>query len=63
VPEACYHRQSVPICLTKLAQQEKDEPSKVTRDGFDAMMKGDRSIINGCKIQEQSRKLESRINF
>jgi short-subunit dehydrogenase len=39
---------------TNLAQQEKDDPSKVARDGFDAMMKGDSSIISGWKNKIQA---------
>jgi short-subunit dehydrogenase len=38
---------------TKVGAQEKDDPAKVARDGFDAMMKGESDVVSGWsnKIQ------------
>jgi short-subunit dehydrogenase len=34
---------------TIVGQSEKDDPADVARDGFDAMMRGDSSIVTGYK--------------
>jgi short-subunit dehydrogenase len=34
---------------TKVGQQEKDDPAKVARDGWDALMKGEAHVISGWK--------------
>lgn len=39
---------------TKVGQQEKDDPAKVAKDGFDAMMRGDGDIVSGWKNKVQS---------
>ena len=38
---------------TKIGQQEKDDPAKVARDGFDAMMKGEGDVVSGWKNKLQ----------
>ena len=38
---------------TKVGQQEKDDPAKVARDGWDAMMKGEAHIVSGWKNKVQ----------
>jgi uncharacterized protein len=38
---------------TKVGQQEKDDPAKVARDGWDAMMKGEGHIVSGWKNKIQ----------
>ncbi|HEX3559546.1 MAG TPA: SDR family NAD(P)-dependent oxidoreductase [Pyrinomonadaceae bacterium] len=39
---------------TKVGQQEKDDPAKVARDGFDAMMKGEGDVVSGWKNKLQT---------
>lgn len=39
---------------TKVGQQEKDDPAKVARDGWDAMMKGEAHIVSGWKNKLQA---------
>jgi len=39
---------------TKVGQSEKDDPAKVARDGFDAMMRGDGDIVSGWKNKLQT---------
>lgn len=39
---------------TKVGQQEKDDAGKVARDGWDAMMKGENSIVSGWKNKIQT---------
>jgi short-subunit dehydrogenase len=39
---------------TKVGQQEKDDPAKVARDGFDAMMNGEGDVVSGWKNKIQS---------
>lgn len=34
---------------TKVGQQEKDDPADVAKTGFDAMMRGDGSVVHGWK--------------
>ena len=38
---------------TKVGQREKDDPAKVARDGWDAMMKGEAHIVSGWKNKVQ----------
>jgi uncharacterized protein len=38
---------------TKLAHQPKDDPAEVTRQGFEAMMRGDASIVTGLRNKLQ----------
>ena len=38
---------------TKVGQQEKDNPAKVARDGWDALMKGEAHIVSGWKNKIQ----------
>mgnify|MGYP003940815797 CR=1 FL=1 len=38
---------------TKVGAQEKDDPAKVARDGWDAMMKGEDHIVSGWKNKVQ----------
>jgi short-subunit dehydrogenase len=39
---------------TKVGQQEKDDPAKVARDGWDALMKGEAHIVSGWKNKIQA---------
>lgn len=39
---------------TKVGQQEKDDPAKVAKDGFDAMMKGEGDVVSGWKNKIQT---------
>jgi uncharacterized protein len=39
---------------TKVGQQEKDDPAKVAKDGFDAMLRGDGDIVSGWKNKVQA---------
>jgi short-subunit dehydrogenase len=39
---------------TPVGQQQKDDPAKVAKDGFDAMMRGDGDIVSGWKNKLQS---------
>lgn len=39
---------------TKVGHQEKDDPGKVARDGFDAMMRGDDDVVSGWKNKLQT---------
>ncbi|WP_458094682.1 SDR family NAD(P)-dependent oxidoreductase [Roseomonas sp. WA12] len=39
---------------TPVGQAEKDDPAKVAKDGFDAMMRGDGDIVSGWKNKLQS---------
>ena len=39
---------------TKVGQQEKDDPAKVARDGFDAMMNGEGDVVSGWKNKLQT---------
>ena len=39
---------------TKVGQDEKDDPAKVARDGFDAMMKGHGDVVSGWKNKLQT---------
>ncbi|HYY97129.1 MAG TPA: SDR family NAD(P)-dependent oxidoreductase [Pyrinomonadaceae bacterium] len=39
---------------TKVGTQEKDDPAKVARDGFDAMMAGESDVVSGWKNKIQT---------
>lgn len=39
---------------TKVGQDEKDDPAKVARDGFDAMMNGEGDVVSGWKNKLQT---------
>ena len=39
---------------TKVGQQEKDDPAKVARDGFEAMMEGEGDVVSGWKNKLQT---------
>ena len=39
---------------TKVGQQEKDDPAKVARDGFDAMMSGESDVVSGWQNKLQT---------
>lgn len=39
---------------TKVGAQEKDDPAKVARDGWDALMNGDAHIVSGWKNKMQA---------
>lgn len=39
---------------TKVGEQEKDDPAKVARDGWDALMKGEAHIVSGWKNKLQA---------
>jgi uncharacterized protein len=39
---------------TKVGQQEKDDPAKVARDGWEALMKGEAHIVSGWKNKLQA---------
>jgi short-subunit dehydrogenase len=39
---------------TKVGQQEKDDPAKVARDGWDALMKGEAHIVSGWQNKLQA---------
>jgi short-subunit dehydrogenase len=39
---------------TKVGQQEKDDPARVARDGFDAMMSGEGDVVSGWKNKVQA---------
>lgn len=39
---------------TKVGTQEKDDPAKVARDGFDAMMAGEGDVVSGWKNKLQT---------
>ena len=39
---------------TKVGQQEKDDPAKVAKDGFDAMMNGEGDVVSGWKNKLQT---------
>ena len=39
---------------TEVGQQEKDDPSKVAKDGFDAMMNGEGDVVSGWKNKLQT---------
>jgi uncharacterized protein len=39
---------------TKVGQQKKDDPAKVARDGFDAMMNGEGDVVSGWKNKLQT---------
>jgi uncharacterized protein len=39
---------------TKVGQQEKDDPAKVARDGFEAMMKGEGDVVSGWQNKLQT---------
>jgi short-subunit dehydrogenase len=39
---------------TKVGQQEKDDPAKVAKDGFDAMMSGEGDVVSGWKNKLQT---------
>jgi short-subunit dehydrogenase len=39
---------------TKVGQQEKDDPAKVARDGFDAMMAGESDVVSGWQNKLQT---------
>jgi short-subunit dehydrogenase len=39
---------------TKVGQQEKDDPAKVAKDGFDAMMNGEGDVVSGWKNKIQT---------
>ena len=39
---------------TKVAQDEKDDPADVAKDGFDAMMRGDGDVVSGWKNKIQT---------
>lgn len=39
---------------TKVGSQEKDDPAKVARDGWDALMKGEPHIVSGWKNKLQA---------
>jgi short-subunit dehydrogenase len=38
---------------TKVGQEEKDDPAEVAKTGFDAMMKGETSVVHGLKNKVQ----------
>jgi short-subunit dehydrogenase len=38
---------------TAIGQEEKDDPAEVARQGFDAMMKGEASLVVGLKNKAQ----------
>ena len=39
---------------TKVGQSEKDDPAKVAKDGFEAMMKGEGDVVSGWKNKLQT---------
>jgi uncharacterized protein len=39
---------------TKVAQDEKDDPADVAKDGFDAMMRGDGDVVSGWQNKIQT---------
>jgi short-subunit dehydrogenase len=39
---------------TKVGQEEKDDPAKVAKDGFEAMMKGEADVVSGWKNKVQT---------
>jgi short-subunit dehydrogenase len=39
---------------TKVGQQEKDDPAKVAKDGFDAMLNGEGDVVSGWKNKLQT---------
>lgn len=39
---------------TKVGTQEKDDPAKVAKDGFEAMMKGEGDVVSGWKNKLQA---------
>ena len=39
---------------TKVGQAEKDDPAKVAKEGFEAMMRGDGDVVSGWKNKLQS---------
>lgn len=39
---------------TKVGQQEKDDPAKVAKDGFEAMMNGEGDVVSGWKNKIQA---------
>jgi short-subunit dehydrogenase len=39
---------------TQVGQQEKDDPAKVARDGFDAMLNGEGDVVSGWKNKLQT---------
>ena len=39
---------------TKVGQDEKDDPTDVAKDGFDAMMRGDGDVVSGWKNKIQT---------
>src|SRR5947208_2247356 len=39
---------------TKVGQQEKDDPAKVAKDGFDAMMEGEGDVVTGWRNKLQT---------
>ncbi|HKR11637.1 MAG TPA: SDR family NAD(P)-dependent oxidoreductase [Pyrinomonadaceae bacterium] len=39
---------------TKVGQQEKDDPAKVAKDGFEAMMNGEGDVVSGWKNKLQT---------
>jgi uncharacterized protein len=39
---------------TKVGQQDKDDPAKVAKDGFDAMIKGEGDVVSGWKNKLQT---------
>jgi short-subunit dehydrogenase len=39
---------------TKIAQDKKDDPADVAKDGFDAMMRGDSDVVSGWKNKVQT---------
>jgi short-subunit dehydrogenase len=39
---------------TKVGQQDKADPAKVAKDGFDALMKGEGSVVSGWKNKLQA---------
>ncbi|HKQ51532.1 MAG TPA: SDR family NAD(P)-dependent oxidoreductase [Pyrinomonadaceae bacterium] len=39
---------------TKVGQQKKDDPAKVAKDGFDAMMNGEGDVVSGWKNKLQT---------
>jgi len=39
---------------TKVGQQKKDDPAKVAKDGFEAMMKGEGDVVSGWKNKLES---------
>jgi uncharacterized protein len=38
---------------TKVAQDKKDDPADVAKDGFEAMMKGDADVVSGSRFLQQ----------